>query len=150
MTYAAAQREAIDRVARAVILVVEGGALSAESLYHDLREAGFQPIEAASADAAIEVIRSGVAVEALVTDVHVPGSIDGFALAAAARSALPDIALIVLSSAVSDAQRLRLGPFEFIGKPFETQSLIARLPGRTATRSRALPDQPARQPQGQA
>jgi two-component system, response regulator PdtaR len=146
VTYVDAQREATDGGAGPVILVVADG--SAQALCDELREAGFQAIDASSADEAIEVIRSGVAVAAIVTDVHVPGSIDGFALAAAARSALPDIVLIVLSSAIGDAQRLRLGPFEFIAKPFDVQSLIARLPRRTAPRSWAPPDQPRGQPRG--
>jgi DNA-binding response OmpR family regulator len=112
---------------RPVVLVVEDEILIRTPLCQDIRSADFRVVEASSADDALALIRSGVAVDALLTDVRMPGSLDGFALAAAARAVLPNIALLVMSSAIAENHRMSLGPFEFIGKPFETRRLVARL-----------------------
>jgi DNA-binding response OmpR family regulator len=117
--------EAADR--RPAVLVVQGATLVRAALCDDLRRAEFRVIEACTADEALAVIRSGVVVEAVVADARMPGSLDGFTLAAAARAALPNVAMIVMSSAVAEKLRILLGPFEFFGKPFDTQRLIARL-----------------------
>ena len=115
----------VDR--RPVVLVVEDEILIRTPLCREIRSADFRVVEASSADDALALIRSGVTVDALLTDVRMPGSLDGFALAAAARAALPHIALLVMSSAIAENHRMSLGPFEFIGKPLETRRLIARL-----------------------
>jgi CheY-like chemotaxis protein len=112
---------------RPAVLVVQDATLVRTAFCDDLRRAEFRVIEACTADEALAVIRSGVAVEAVVADVRMPGSLDGFTLAAAARAALPNVAMIVMSSAVAEKQRMSLGPFEFIGKPFDMQRLITRL-----------------------
>jgi DNA-binding response OmpR family regulator len=106
---------------------VQDATLVRAALCDDLRRAEFRVIEACTADEALAVIRSGIVVEAVVADARMPGSLDGFTLAAAARASLPNVALIVISSAVAEKRRLSLGPFEFIGKPLDTRRLITRL-----------------------
>jgi DNA-binding response OmpR family regulator len=129
---------------RPTVLVVEDEILIRMSLCDDLREAGFRVIEAANADEGLGLIRAGLAIDALLTDVRMPGELDGLALAGAARAALPSVALMLMSSAIAEGQRVSLAPFEFVDKPFETDHVIARLRSLTGLQERlavAAPEQ---------
>src|ERR1700747_2424995 len=54
-----------------------------------LRHAGFQVIEAACADAAMEFIESGEPIDLVFTDIKTPGTLDGLALAERVRARDP-------------------------------------------------------------
>jgi CheY-like chemotaxis protein len=71
------------------ILVVEDEILIRMWLADELREAGYRVIETISADEALAVLRGGTYVDLTLTDVQMPGSMDGHALAHAIRSEFP-------------------------------------------------------------
>ena len=60
-----------------------------------LEEAGFVVIEADAADAAWAILEAGSHVYASFTDIDMPGSMDGFALAERVAKRLPHIRLVV-------------------------------------------------------
>jgi DNA-binding response OmpR family regulator len=90
-------------------------------------EAGYAVLQASNADAAFEMIKARTDVGILVTDVHMPGSMDGFSLARAVRERWPRVELIITSG------RLRPTPAElpddglFVPKPYNSSQLLAAL-----------------------
>jgi DNA-binding NtrC family response regulator len=73
-------------------------------------------------EAALVLLRS-TRVDAVFTDVHMPGSMDGFALAPLVRSEFPGVGTIVTSGKV-DSKSIPLDMF-FIEKPYKAGELIS-------------------------
>ncbi len=97
-------------------------------------------IEAATADAAIPLL-DDERVRLLVSDINLPGHIDGIALAKAARDRSPSIPVVFLSGrpAKLDDARAMGAPVAFIEKPFRLKHLlhhIQRLAGVRLTYAR--------------
>src|SRR5205823_12367259 len=111
---------------RHTILVVEDEVLTRFSIAQELRIAGFAVIEAANAHEAMAVLHSGTAVDAVMTDVHMPGTMDGVALAEAVRGAWPDIKIIVTSGHLS-AQAAPGVIDAFFAKPYDPMRVMTRL-----------------------
>jgi CheY-like chemotaxis protein len=65
---------------RTVVLVVEDEFLIRMDAVDALGDAGFEMLEASSADEAIEILNARDDVNVVFTDVHMPGSLDGLAL----------------------------------------------------------------------
>ena len=82
-----------------IILVVEDEVLIRLVIAQYLRDCGYRVIEAAHADEALLVLRkSEIAIDVLFTDVEMPGSMDGFALAQWVRSNRPDMDVVMAGS----------------------------------------------------
>ena len=111
------------RVDHPTILVVEDEVLVRMVIAAKCREAGYCVIESISADEALVVLRSGANVSVVFSDVRLPGSIDGIALARLIRSELPDTKVILASG-----HHPALSPAEhdgFFPKPYDADSVIA-------------------------
>ena len=97
------------------ILVVEDEFLIRFMLPDSLREIGYQVLEAVDGDEGFDILLSGQAVELIVTDVRMPGTIDGMELTRRSKS----LARLGLSSCVrptcSDLNRIR--PTNFSQSP---------------------------------
>jgi len=90
-------------------------------------EADFEVAECATAEEAWELIqRRRDDVQLLFTDVYLPGSMDGIALAQKVHDALPNVPVIVTSGAAGE----RLGELppraEFLAKPWHPLDLLIR------------------------
>jgi CheY-like chemotaxis protein len=109
------------------VLVVDDDILVRMAISENLRDAGFQVLEAASAHDALGVMLAEMPIHALVTDLSMPGAMDGFGLALAARGSSPEIKVLVMSAFLPENHGARLSPFEFLEKPFPPQILIDRL-----------------------
>ena len=81
-----------------VILIVEDEALVRLSAVGMLEDAGFRMIQAANSDDALELLAADSDVQLLFTDVNVPGTIDGLALARQVRDRWPQIRIMVASA----------------------------------------------------
>jgi two-component system, response regulator PdtaR len=81
-----------------VILIVEDEALVRLSAVCMLEDAGFRMIEATNSDEALELLTADSDVQLLFTDVNMPGTIDGFALARQVRDRWPHIGIMVVSA----------------------------------------------------
>ncbi|KKC24062.1 response regulator [Sphingomonas sp. SRS2] len=100
-----------------------------------LQRGGFDPVEAASAAAALDGLATRP-VDAALIDLGLPDR-DGLELVSMLRQRA-DIAIIVLSARDSTADKiaaLDLGADDYVTKPFDTDELLARL--RSALRRRA-------------
>jgi len=85
----------------AVVLVVEDEPLVRMTVVDELEEADLQVLEAANADAALTVLEvHPEEVQVLFTDVNMPGSMDGMALAEQVHQRWPHIRLLISSGYV--------------------------------------------------
>jgi CheY-like chemotaxis protein len=66
---------------RATVLIVEDEFIIAMGAAELLKDAGYDTVEASNADDAVRVLESGRDIEAIFTDIRMPGTMDGLALA---------------------------------------------------------------------
>ncbi len=71
------------------LLIVEDEALVRIDLADLLGDMGYEVIEAAGADQAIALLETHPEIVAVITDIQMPGSMDGLALARAVRERWP-------------------------------------------------------------
>ena len=79
------------------VLVVEDEVLVRAEATEYLRNQGFRAIEAANADEARQILSSGERIEVLFSDINMPGSMDGLALAYWVRENHPWVEVILTS-----------------------------------------------------
>lgn len=108
------------------ILVVEDEFLIRMLLADELRDAGYQVIEAINADEALEVLR-GVTPDAIISDVRMPGSIDGMGLLAAVRQSSPNLPVIIISADASPEDAIAAGANQFVAKPFNAETIVGAI-----------------------
>src|ERR1700754_1203378 len=103
---------------RPVVLVVEDELLLRINAAEMVASAGFEVIEAANADEAIDILEARRDVTVVFTDIQMPGSMDGLKLARAVRGRWPPIKIIATSG------RLNVGEVDlpeggrFLAKPY--------------------------------
>jgi len=88
-----------------------------------LREAGFQVIAAASADEAVIILTARAAVDLILTDFRMPGSMNGLGLARLVRRTRPKVKVVFLSADAGDCS-LRAWGHGFLSKPCDTASIV--------------------------
>ena len=101
------------------VLVVEDELLIRMDIVDCLNEAGFEVLEAANADRAIEILESRDDIRLVFTDVDMPGSMDGLKLAAFVHSRWPPIQLIVASGHIAVLGSDLPPGGRFFKKPYE-------------------------------
>lgn len=107
------------------VLLVEDEALIRMNLADFLADRGFHILEAANADEAIAVATDGgYPIDILVTDVRMPGSMDGFSLAAWFRENCGALPIIIASGDIGKANisRKSLGEI-FVSKPYQLHAV---------------------------
>ena len=101
------------------ILVVEDEFLIRLTLVEALTDEGFDVVEAESGDAALPVLNSDQAFDLLLTDIQLPGSLDGKRLAHHARQARPSLPVLFMSGRPEPAEEARSSPLDrYISKPY--------------------------------
>jgi CheY-like chemotaxis protein len=76
---------------RPAVLVVEDELLVRINAVEMIEDAGFEALEAADADEAIEILEGRPDTKVIFTDIQIPGSMDGLKLAHAVRGRWPPI-----------------------------------------------------------
>ena len=110
----------------ATVLIVEDDPILRFSLATEVGQAGFRVREAATADEAETVLDTGVRIDVVVTDVEMPGSRDGIALAKTVRAFHPNMKVIVASGVAPPADIVGIAD-AFFGKPYDTDRVIYRI-----------------------
>ena len=109
-----------------IVLFVEDEALVRMFAADVLREeGGFKVVEAANVDEALTVLEANADVRALITDVEMPGSLDGFTLARVVKQAWPQIGIVVTSGRMAPGPKDLPSGALFIAKPFRPADLVA-------------------------
>src|SRR5580658_7383057 len=80
-----------------VVLVVEDEVIIRMNIVQVAEDSGYDVLEAANADEAIEILESRNDICAVFTDIIMPGSMDGLRLVRAIRGRWPPIQIIVSS-----------------------------------------------------
>jgi len=79
------------------VLVVEDELLIRLTLVEALSDEGFLVLEAETGDAALPILQSDKTIRLLLTDIQLPGLLNGHALASKARENLPDLPIIFMT-----------------------------------------------------
>jgi CheY-like chemotaxis protein len=86
--------------------------------------AGFQVVEAATAEEALELLAARSAVHLLFTDINMPGTIDGMALVRRVAEEWPHIGIIIVSGqAIPHPDALPRGS-RFHTKPYDAERVL--------------------------
>jgi DNA-binding NtrC family response regulator len=110
-------------VFKQMILVVEDEFLIREMLCELLREAGYNVIEADSGDEPMTILSHGTP-DLIVTDVRMPGSLDGIQLVAKVRKTNAAMPIIITSSHLLSVIDATNSPTYFLPKPYEFDALV--------------------------
>jgi DNA-binding NtrC family response regulator len=118
--------------ARTVVLIVEDEILIRMLLADALRQADCDVIEAANAEEALVVLHTSQEPDVLVTDVRMPGSVDGFELAAYVRRTKPGLKVIITSGHAGPNGAIGLAD-AFLPKPYELGAIVGCIRALMAT-----------------
>ena len=112
------------------VLVVDDEATVRMLVVEVLEELGYAALEAADGAAGLQLLQGDRRVDLLVTDVGLPGGMNGRQLADAARVARPDLKVLFITgyaeTAVVGSGRLERG-MELLTKPFAMDVLASRI-----------------------
>lgn len=114
------------------VLVVDDEPLIRMALADFLSEEGLTVFEAENADRAIAILEANPKIDIVVTDVQMPGSLDGLKLAHVVRDRWPPTVLIVVSGAdVIESDDLPANA-TFIRKPVDPSRVLGEIDRITA------------------
>jgi DNA-binding NtrC family response regulator len=115
------------------VLLVDDEAIKRTALRDDLREAGFETEVAACAEEGLKKLQSG-RFDVAVTDLRMK-AMDGMTFLTEIKRQWPDTDVVIMTAyaTVDNAvQAMKMGAFDYITKPFESEKLVLVL-GRIAT-----------------
>lgn len=108
------------------ILVVEDEPLIRLSLIDALEDAGFQVIEAGSADDAVSMLEDQT-IQFLFTDIQMPGKLSGIDLAHSVAERFPAAGIIVASGRIQPQDVSLPSGAAFFAKPYSFTDIIGQL-----------------------
>ncbi len=112
---------------RAVVLIVEDHPLVQITAAALIEDAGMDTLVAADADEALCILTARDDIHAVFTDVSMPGSMDGVALAHCVRERWPAIQVIVTSGGKLPTDTILPGEVSFLQKPYEFANVVNEL-----------------------
>jgi CheY-like chemotaxis protein len=112
-----------DEQAKSTILVVEDEWFTRLEIMEFLEAHRYRVIEARDGEAATEVLREEVGLDAVVTDIRLHGAMDGWDVAEMARRSHPKIPVVYTSGAAAASERLVSGSV-FLRKPYQLDGLL--------------------------
>lgn len=112
-------------ITRNVILVVEDDPLIRMDLLEMIEELGYQTMAAENADSAVALLQQHTEIIAVVTDVDMPGSMNGIKLAGVINNRWPPCKLLVVSGAHDIAAADLPDGARFLCKPIR-RDMISR------------------------
>jgi len=116
------------------VLLVEDEFLLSLMLTEVLEEHGFRVHAVANAKDALRHLTSGSRCDILLTDINLPGGLDGAALAQLARQLRPDLPVVYASGSVQRLDQLIAVPGAvFVAKPYNPDKLCTMLAQMTHT-----------------
>jgi two-component system, response regulator PdtaR len=107
-----------------LILVVEDHPLIRMGAIQLIEEAGYEAVEASTADEAIMILEARPDIHLMFTDIEMPGSIDGLKLAHYVRHRWPPVLLIVVSGKITVDERELPAGARFFAKPYNDNKIV--------------------------
>lgn len=111
----------------AVILVVEDEMLLRMRAVDMVEYAGYSSVEAVDADEAVAILESRSDIALVMTDIQMPGSMDGLKLAHTVHERWPPIRIILVSGQLKLSTAEIPADSRFFGKPLEAAEIIAQM-----------------------
>ncbi len=113
---------------RQAIMVVDDEPAILAVLTEFLIDSGFAPLAATSGDEACDLIKSGIKVDLVFSDVRMPGNFDGFGLARWIIEHHPEIPVILASGDLGKANAAtELCGVEVFSKPYDFQAAARKI-----------------------
>lgn len=110
-----------------VVLVVEDEMMLRMKVVDMVEDAGYRPVEAVDADEAMTILQSRSDIALMLTDVQMPGSMNGLQLAHAVHERWPPIKIILASGQMKlSGSDIPLNS-RFFGKPLQSDKVIAEM-----------------------
>jgi signal transduction histidine kinase/CheY-like chemotaxis protein len=107
------------------VLFVDDDALIREMMVPALGERGYRVRVAATGDEALAALAGGLAVDVIMSDIVMPGAVDGIELARQVRARFPATA-VVLATGYSD-KRIDVGAVRTLAKPYGVDDAAAAI-----------------------
>jgi len=127
------------------VLVVEDDLAVQDTVVEMLGSMGYRVLKADNADSALGILKSGLPIDLLFTDVVMPGQLRSPELARQAKALHPDIAVLFTSgytqNAIVHAGRLDPG-VELLSKPYSREQLAEKV--RSVLAGKAKPGNPTK------
>ena len=117
----------------AVVLVVEDDPLLRMNAVDMIEDAGFEALEAPDADVAISVLEARTDIRLIFTDIDMPGSMDGLAVAHAVANRWPPVRIIATSGHFKVSETDLPTGGKFSPKPDRQHQLVDELSGLSAS-----------------
>ena len=118
--------------AGAVVLLVEDELALRMVIVEMLSDLGYTVLEAGNSQSGLQIVESSARIDLLLTDVGLPGGMNGRQLADAARKRRPDLKVLFLTgyaeSVVAGNNGMEQG-MEIMTKPFALDKLVAKVKG---------------------
>lgn len=118
------ERPTVDKAGRFSVLIVDDAAFSRRMLRKYVEAEGYQVLEAASGQQALEIVKSHQP-DCILTDLLMP-DIDGFQLLETLQKQGQSIPVAIISADIQDASRQRgeeLGAVSFLNKPVKEEQV---------------------------
>lgn len=110
-----------------VVLVVEDEMLLRMRVVDMVEDAGYVPVEAVDADEAMAILHARSDIALMLTDVQMPGSMNGLQLAHAVHERWPPIRIILASGQLKLSGSEIPQDSRFFGKPLQSDEIIAEM-----------------------
>jgi CheY-like chemotaxis protein len=105
------------------VLVVEDELLVRLDLVETLQRAGYRTYEAGTARDAISLLEKHAEIRVVFTDIEMPGTMDGLALAHYVRFRWPPTIIVISSGQLRPTQELLPSQVDFLAKPYHAREL---------------------------
>ena len=120
------------------VLVLDGDVLVRMPVVQFLRDCGYRVVEAANTDEAIAILHNtNTPVDVVLSEIDIPGSMNGFGFAQWARSVLPDLRILLAGTperTVQNATELcEVGPT--LKRPYDHKRVLHRIKRLLAARA---------------
>ena len=114
-------------MSKSVVLVVEDEPLLRLNAVSMVEEAGFDAVEARSADEAIALLEADGRIRIVFADINLPGGMDGLRLASVVRERWPPVDLVLTSGQVEVTDGDIPARGRFLTKPYSARQLAGAL-----------------------
>ena len=114
---------------KSVILLVEDELLLRMDSAELIENAGFEVVQAANADEAIDMLTARPDIHVVFTDIQMPGTMDGLKLARFVRDRWPPIKIVATSGLVRVGEDDLPAGGVFLPKPYRGEEIIGVLRG---------------------
>ena len=107
------------------VLVAEDDVIVRIVIADDLRFAGFEVIEAGSGTEALAHLSTDRQVDLILSDVHMPGRLNGIDLAAIVMDRFPQTRIILCSGSTDGLDLAGMSAVPFVHKPYRPEAVLA-------------------------